>query len=248
VILGHTFHSELVLLGADLDVNLDAPFSEPSGKAVWLSFGTLVANAAALVLQIDPGELKVGARPVRRADGRLHGEVFLYDDVPGGAGYARAIDDNIKEILQKALALGDRCSNPSCAGACYHCMLDYRNQAVHPLLDRSLGHALLTYLLNGTTPSLQRSEVDMCGGALREYARAVWGVHAGVTGAGRYFPCILDREGERVGLWVIHPLAARPSAAERHAVFAKAGLRAAVHTSFDLKRRPFWVLNNLVRQ
>jgi hypothetical protein len=53
----------------------------------------LIANAAAIILQIDPGELKVGARAVRRGLGhRLHGEVFLYDNVPGGAGYARAIE------------------------------------------------------------------------------------------------------------------------------------------------------------
>src|SRR5438309_1149722 len=87
--------------------------------------------ALSFVLQIDPGELKVGVRPVRRTPSRIHGEVFLYDDVPGGAGYARAIEQNLGEILQKALDLGEHCLNPNCAGACYHCMYDYRNQMLH---------------------------------------------------------------------------------------------------------------------
>lgn len=248
VILGHRFYSELILLGVDLEPHLDAPFAEASGKAVWLSFGTLIANAAGIVLQIDPGEIKLGARPIRRPNGRLHAEVFLYDDVPGGAGYARAIDVNVGEILQKALELAERCSNPSCSGACYHCVLDYRNQTIHPLLDRSLGRALLEYLLLAKAPVLERAEVDACGVALREYARAGWEVQAGFTAGSRYFPCVLrNAAGERVGLWVIHPLAARPTSAERHAVFTETGVRPAVHASFDLERRPFWVLNNLIR-
>jgi hypothetical protein len=116
VILGHKFYSEVILLGVDLPDTMDAPFWEPSGRAVWYSFGTLLANAAALVLQVDPGELKVGVRAVWRGPGRLHGEVFLYDDVPGGAGYARAIQQNLEAILKKALDLGQHCPNPDCSG------------------------------------------------------------------------------------------------------------------------------------
>src|SRR5258708_4142569 len=130
VILGHQFVSEVILLGVDLPATMDAPLQQPSGRAAWYSFGVLVANAAAIILQIDPGELKVGVRAVRRGlDHRLHGEVFIYDDVPGGAGYARAIEQNMQVILEKALELGEQCANPDCGGACYHCMFDYRNQA-----------------------------------------------------------------------------------------------------------------------
>jgi len=248
VILGHKFFSEVILLGADLPLSLDAPYVEPSGKAIWYSFGTLLANAATRVLQIDPGELKTGARAAHRGPGRLHGEVFLYDDVPGGAGYARAVDQNLEEILAKALELGRACANPSCAGACYHCMYDYRNQSLHPLLDRALGTAMLEYLLHGQTPRLEPWRIDACGVALAEYARADWTVEPGVVVGSTRFPCILKNAlGERIGLWVIHPLAARPSDDDRHAILAQFGLRCAVHTSFDLERRPFWVLNNLIR-
>jgi hypothetical protein len=248
VILGHKFYSEVILLGVDLPDTLDAPFWEPAGKAVWYSFGTLLANAAALVLQVDAGELKVGVRAVRRGPGRLHGEVFLYDDVPGGAGYARAIQQNLATILSKALSLGQHCPNPDCSGACYHCLYDYRNQSLHPLLDRSLGTAVLEFLLHGTMLSITKSQADRSGDHLVEFARAGWTVKPGLTIGQHYFPSVLqDSAGQQVALWVIHPLQARPTPAETGAVLAQSGLRSAVHTTFDLERRPFWVLNHLIR-
>lgn len=247
VILGYVFHSEVILLGVDLPDSLDAPYGEASGKAIWYSFGVLISNAATLVLQIDPGELKIGTRAVRRGPGRLHGEVFLYDDVPGGAGYARAIDQNLEEILNKALDLGRTCTNSSCSGACYQCMYDYRNQALHPLLDRALGTAVLEYLLHGTLPGVEPWQAAACGVTLQEYARADWKIRPGMSAGPANFPYVLeDAAGERVGLWVIHPLSARPSQEERLAILAEHGVRCAVHTSFDLERRPFWVLNHLM--
>jgi ATP-dependent helicase YprA (DUF1998 family) len=247
MILGHSFHSEVILLGADLPQELDAPFAEPAGKALWYSFGTLVANAAVRVLQINPGELKTGARAVQRPDGRIHGEVFLYDDVPGGAGYAHGVHAHLEEVLRRALELGERCENASCGGACYHCMFDYRNQLLHPILDRHLGSALLRFALEGAPPTLTPAEVDAAGTALAEYARADWQILDGVDDDQVRVPCILvGRDGSRVGLWVIHPLQARPTPEEIRLVEERLGIRCAVHNSFDLQRRPFWVANHML--
>lgn len=247
VILGHKFFSEVILLGVDLPETMDAPFKDPSGKAVWYSFGTLLANAAALVLQVDPDELQVGVRAVKRAASRIHAEVFLYDNVPGGAGYAHAIERNLEEILNKALSLGEACHNPNCSGACYRCMYGYRNQMLHPVLDRELGAALLRYILRGIHPSLDPSRIERGATSFAEFARASWQIKPGISANGHRFPCVLqDRSGQQIGLWVIHPLQARPTDDEKHAILAQYGMRCAVHTSFDLERRPFWVLNNLV--
>ena len=101
---------------------------EPSGRAIWYSFGTLMAEAAARVLQINPDEVQVGVRPMRDSLGRIQGEAFIYDNVPGGAGYARAIQDRLHEIVLKALEMGRQCPNQNCNEACYHCLLGYRNQ------------------------------------------------------------------------------------------------------------------------
>jgi hypothetical protein len=247
VILGHRFYSELILLAVDLPATLDAPFWEPSGRALWYSFGTLVTNAAALVLQVSPSELQVGARPVFRAPVRVHGELFLYDNVAGGAGYARAIGENLQEILLKALELAEHCTNPDCAGACYHCMYDYRNQYLHPILDRELGASMLRFVLEGCLPSLSHAEEDVAAAALNEFARATRRISGPETIAGVRLPTIMqDKVGNKVGLWVIHPLSARPADNARAAILAQSGVRVAVHTSFDLLRRPFWVLNHLL--
>ena len=47
VVLGHRFNSEVILLAVDMPNFLDAPMMEPSGRAVWYSFGTLMSEAAA---------------------------------------------------------------------------------------------------------------------------------------------------------------------------------------------------------
>ena len=66
VVLGHRFRSEVILLAVDLPASLDAPIIEPSGRAVWYSFGTLVAEAAARYLQVDPDEVQIGVAPYAR--------------------------------------------------------------------------------------------------------------------------------------------------------------------------------------
>lgn len=247
-LLGYKFHSEVILLGVDLSPDLDASYITKSGQAVWTSFGTLVSTASALYLQVDPDEIKVGVRAVKRAANRVHGEVYLYDNVPGGAGYARGIDQNLKNILEKALELGENCPNPKCKGACYQCVYDYRNQYNHPILDRRLGTAVLRYILKNQKPIITRAEADFCSKGLAEYARgAGWQVQDPITISGQYCSLVLqDKTGQKYGLWVIHPLQARPDNNQTRILLEQSGIRAAVHTSFDLERRPFWVLDHLL--
>jgi hypothetical protein len=231
----------------DLLPALDASFYTPAGRSVWTSFGQLVANAAALYLQVDPDEIKVGVRAVKRATNQIHGEVYLYDDVPGGAGYARGIDKNLQPILEKALQLGSKCENPDCRGACYRCMFDYRNQFIHPILDRNLGAAVLCYILHGDIPTISDDQARFYCGGLAEYARADYTILKEVHINNQFIPLVLqDRAGQKVGIWVTHPLQARPSTEQTQAILAQSGIRMAVHNSFDLERRPFWVLNNLL--
>lgn len=249
IVLAHTFSSEVAFFGVQFPDQLDAPYDQPSGQAIWASFGTLIANAATRILQIDPGELKTGARAVRRTPERVQGEVFIYDDVPGGAGYARAIRRNLSAILALALEMGRKCSNPQCSGACYHCLFDYRNQYQHPSLDRNLGADLLDFVLHGTLPTLQPAQMQAAAQMLTQYVRSNWQVLPGQALGGQHYPLILQSSGthERVALQVIHPLEARPSAVQRAQVLSQHGVRVAAHTLFDLQRRPFWVMKNLVK-
>ena len=245
VALGHRFRSEVVLLAVDMPGFLDAPFVEPSGRAVWHSFGTLMGEAAARVLQITPDEIQVGIRPMRDSFGRIQGEVFIYDDVPGGAGYARAIHDNLKEVTELALDMGKRCPNKNCAGACYHCLLGYRNQRIHNLLDRNLGVAVLNYLLQDQRPDLpERQRAGLLAG-LNEYLRSGWKL-MDPNQSPKPFSAVFETGGrERVGIHPVHPFSARPDTGVLSQLLRATGILPKIYTSFDLLRRPFWVANNL---
>ena len=247
VVLGHRFNSEVILLAVDMPDFLDAPVMEPSGRAVWLSFGTTMAEAAARYLQVSPDEVQVGIRPSRDLFGRVQGEVFIYDNVPGGAGYARAIQDNLREITALALEMGRRCPNPSCSGACYHCLLGYRNQQIHNLLDRNLSVTVLEFLLEGRRPSIARQDAMRIASGVEGYVQSRW-TSVGPNECPEQFGAVFRGSSDtRVGIVPLHPLSARPTSAALLKLQGETGILPRAYTTFDLVRRPFWVANDLLR-
>ena len=127
----------------------------------YLELQTVMSEAAARTLQISPDEIQVGIRPMRDLYGRIQSEIFIYDDVPSGDGYARAIQDNLFGVTKLALDMGTICLNPDCSGTCYHCLLGYRNQRIHNLLYRGLAISVLDYLLRGQRPSFSASQAEL---------------------------------------------------------------------------------------
>ena len=247
VVLGHRFNSEVILLAVDMPDFLDAPMMEPSGRAVWYSFGTLMAEASARYLQISPDEVQVGVRPMRDSFGRVQGEVFVYDNVPGGAGYARAIQDSLRGITELALEMGRNCPNPHCSGACYHCLLGYRNQQIHNLLDRSLSVSVLEYLLEGQRPGLGRPQAVSMASRLEEYMHSGWTMRDAKE-CPEDFGAVFESGAETsIGIQAIHPISARPLPTLLARLLEATGILPRVYTSFDLLRRPFWVANDLFR-
>ena len=244
VVLGHRFRSEVVLLALDMPPFMDAPFTEPSGKAVWYSFGTLLGEAAARTLQISPDEIQVGVRPLRDSMGRIQGEIFIYDDVPGGAGYARAIREHLSDIIPLAQDMGNHCPNPDCGGACYHCLLSYRNQRIHNLLDRHLACAVLNYLLQGQEPCLTKAQATRAARELMPYRQPPW-ILDQCTPCPEPIKAVFTKDDIRIGLQPIHPLAARPTPTELADLERSIDIRPKVYTNFDLLKRPFWVANHL---
>ena len=247
VVLGHRFNSEVILLAVDMPDSLDAPIMEPSGKAVWYSFGTLMAEAAAKYLQVSPEEVQIGVRPTRDSFRRVQGEVFIYDNVPGGAGYARAIQDNLGQIIHLALEMGRNCPNPSCSGACYHCLLGYRNQQIHNLLDRELAVSVIEYLLEGRRPSLSREYGVMLATGVGEYLRANWPIVDAKECPEQFGAVFRASKDVRIGIRPIHTLSVRSVPAEVERLREKTGIFPRMYTGFDLLRRPFWVANDLLR-
>ena len=246
--LVHRFFSEVAILALDIPTSMDAPFVEPSGVAAWYSFGTLLKESASRLLQIAPDELHVGVRPMRDRHGRVLGEVFIYDDVPGGAGHARAIRDNLKIVANEALRMGLSCPNPECASACYHCILGYRNQHIHNLLDRRLGSSLLKYMLRGEIPARIHDGFDDLAHSISEYTRAEWRVLEGANVEGEHIPIVFEtKDRSRVGVLPVHPLARRPPGEALNRIHAISDIRVMAFTTFDMERRPFWIANQMLR-
>jgi hypothetical protein len=113
-----------------------------SGRAAWFSFGFFLRGAAAVFLDVDRNELRVGLRTLNRG-GRLEGEVFLSDFLENGAGYSTYIgrpevfDQFLRFMLDTYAPLLEHHGpeGQACDSACYDCLKDYANMAYHGLLD-----------------------------------------------------------------------------------------------------------------
>ena len=111
-------------------------------------------------LEIDGGELQAEHRPALTQAGRegLEAEIYLYDTLAGGAGFARRIADLGLSVFEVALDLLENCPS-GCDRSCYRCLRSFGNRFEHDLLDRHLGASLLRYLLHGTEPTLNHVRV-----------------------------------------------------------------------------------------
>ena len=112
-----------------------------------------LAKAASQILEIEPGELMAEYRPSLTPEGRegLRAEIFLYDTLPGGAGFASQLVECGSELFQRALKLMKTCPE-NCDASCYRCLRSFKNKFEHRLLDRHVGAELVEYLLTGSLP------------------------------------------------------------------------------------------------
>ena len=239
-VLLHNFNSDIVLMGVRLPNGYSAYPGEPGGRAVWLSFATALRLAAAAHLQIDPEELAMGIRPWREPDtGRLSAEVFLYDTLPNGAGYAAEVTADIEAVLCRVLELTANCPT-ACETACYRCMLDYGNQRHHGLLDRYLAHDVISYVLDGSIPELT-SEI----GRKSLLHLAPYAGEVVVGGSSPIYGRVIDPAYNRpVAVIPVHTLQTR--SLQKFNSTDVDGAHPVVVSHFDLVRRPFWVWDKIV--
>jgi ATP-dependent helicase YprA (DUF1998 family) len=69
-------------------------------------------------------------------------EVFIIDTVAGGAGYARLIGQNVRQVVSRALAIVSECECGEEA-SCYQCLMTYGNQRDHAVLSRGIARDYL---------------------------------------------------------------------------------------------------------
>ena len=231
-ILLHKLRSDVVLFGLNLPTGYNGDPSTTAGRAVWLSLGSALLRAASAELQIDPSELAMGIRPWRRGS-RLSAEVYLYDTLPNGAGYAKKIAeaDVLEGILQRATAI---CHDCTCAGACYSCLLDYSNQSFHALMDRRLAFESLDFIQTGRLPAISSADAKRTLKYLEDFAIPRTSLHPVDDDTVEIH---FDDSHMTLRLQPRHPL-----------VQINSSSHFAYPTTFDLERRPFWVWTQLMDQ
>jgi hypothetical protein len=239
-------------------------------RASALSATFILVNRAALRLDIDPEEFDViEPRVVRPAGGPAVPLLQFADHLINGAGFCAAlgtsgdrsspplvatllrsiVEDEGEYPLRSLLGDGHR---TTCEQACYRCLLRYRNQPYHGLLDWRLGLAFLNALLDAHYP---------CGlsGMFDDHALRDWPalVARDIRRLQRQFP---DAETRQFGpVWafrfnrsqwavVAHPLwdASEPQGVLGAASEGLGGEPYAVVDSFNLARRPVTIRRAVV--
>jgi ATP-dependent helicase YprA (DUF1998 family) len=158
VFLGHVFRTDLLLLRVSVGVSIVRDTTNPVQLRTLEDSLYSIAEALRLSasrhpqLDLDPSEFGSGFRivPVDGQDG-LFLDIYLYDTLSGGAGYAELAGRHLREILDSTLALLENCP-ANCDRSCESCLQHYHNQYLKERLDRKLGVELLRYALSGEAP------------------------------------------------------------------------------------------------
>ena len=161
VVLGAEFITDIALMSLKIPPPLVLrPGDSPTATAL-RSVSEALAAAACRMLEIEAHELMAEYRPALSIDG-INGreaEIFVYDTLPGGAGFAHLISDRGLDLFGDALTLMERCPE-DCDASCYRCLRSFKNKFEHSLLDRHVGIALLQYLITGGSPSFSKARTQ----------------------------------------------------------------------------------------
>ena len=112
-------------------------------------------------LEIEAGELQAEYRPALTQGGQdgLEAEIYVYDTLAGGAGFARRVGDLGRAVFEDTIHLLEGCPEGATAPATGACAAS-RTASSTCLLDRHLGASLLRYLVRGEEPTLDRRRIE----------------------------------------------------------------------------------------
>jgi len=148
--LGYDFVTDMLVL----EFALDNHRMDVQRKGFWLeraaqSLAEALRLAVSKELDIEFTELVTGYR-LRENSMGFFVDVYLYDNLSSGAGYAVRAAKDIETLLKKTEVLLKDCD---CQSACHNCLKHYRNQFVHGMLDRLAALDLLTWGVSGVLAS-----------------------------------------------------------------------------------------------
>lgn len=141
--LGYDFVTDMLVLEFALDrQQIDVDLTGNSWlKRAGQSLAEGLRLAACKELDIEFTELVTGFRVRQNRHGDFV-DIYLYDSLSSGAGYAVSIESSIRQLLTKTRELLEGCK---CDSACHKCLKHYRNQYIHSFLDRKAALDLLNW-------------------------------------------------------------------------------------------------------
>jgi ATP-dependent helicase YprA (DUF1998 family) len=160
VVLGTDFQTDVLLIGLRVEPPLTVGSRFESTAVGLRTLSEALTLQASRLLGLGSGELRAEFRPALTPGGHrgLEAEIYLYDTLPGGAGYAQRVGELGMALFKETLELLDTCP-AGCDASCYRCLRSYNNQFDHAQLDRHIGSALLRYLLTSALPILDTDRV-----------------------------------------------------------------------------------------
>ena len=155
LVLGTDFISDVLLMSISVEPPLILLPGLLSTNVALRTISEALSKASCRLLELDPNELQAEYRPALTGVGRggHEAEIYLYDTLSGGAGFARRVGELGMTVFEDALRILEVCPE-GCDRSCYRCLRSYKNKFEHDLLDRHLGASLLRYLISGSYPTM----------------------------------------------------------------------------------------------
>jgi hypothetical protein len=161
IVLGTDFITDIALIAMEVAPPLRLKPGQYPTEVALRTISEAIAKAGSQMLEIEPGELMAEYRPSLTQEGRegLKAEIFLYDTLPGGAGFSSQLVNRGDELLKRALDVVKACPE-DCDASCYRCLRSFKNKYEHASIDRHVGAELLEYLLTGQLPKFDAVRVQ----------------------------------------------------------------------------------------
>lgn len=213
VLLGHDFRTDLLLLRLKVAAPLVTDATDTVVLRMLEDALHTIAEALRLTasrhrqLDLDPAEFGSGFRVVPALqDGARVLDLFLYDTLSGGAGYAEVAARNLSEILEDTLALLEDCT---CDTSCPECLDHFHNQHIQVRLDRKLGASLLRYAIHGEEPRCSPPNTQVAALSQLRASLELDGFRCSDGGTSE-IPMLVEQDGRRMALGCYPGLIGRP--------------------------------------
>jgi ATP-dependent helicase YprA (DUF1998 family) len=164
VYLGYSFASDILLLRMPIHQPFrfdpcDRRSRQPLADALQSLSEALVLGVGR-VLDIDTREINAGYRFITLGE-NYFADIFMYDTLSGGAGYATMAGEVIFEVFAEVESLLDKCV---CTSSCDKCLRHYGNRLHHVSLNRLLALDLVKFIKDGQIPeefNLVRQQTEL---------------------------------------------------------------------------------------